>query len=77
MNWKGENFYTGNRVSVFVDLNNSKVEGWIEKRKGSNAFFVLEHGRLDRFKKMVAPRKVDELTRERDNNKFLLVRVAL
>ena len=77
MNWKGENFYSGNRVAVFVDLDNKAVTEWIDKNKGTRAFFMLEHGRLNRFKSMVGKRKVYALTSERDNNKFLLVKVML
>jgi hypothetical protein len=77
MNWKGENFYTGNRVAVFVDLNNKEMTDWIDKNKGKTAYFLLEHGRLSHFKGLVGTRTVQELTHERDNNKFALVRVAL
>jgi hypothetical protein len=77
MNWKGENFYTGNRVAVFVDLNNKEMTDWIDKNKGKTAYVVLEHGRLSRLKSIVSPRTVKQLTTERDNNKFTLVRVVL
>jgi len=77
MNWKGENFYTGNRVAVFVSLDNKEMTDWIDANKGKTALFVLEHGRLGRFKNLVAKRKVDALTTQRDNNKFVLVKVAL
>ncbi len=77
MNWKGENFYTGNRVAVFVDLNNKAMLDWIAKNKGTTAYFVLEHARLPRFKSLIGGRRMKQLTTERDNNKFVLVRVAL
>jgi 4-amino-4-deoxy-L-arabinose transferase-like glycosyltransferase len=77
MNWKGENFYTGNRVAVFVDLNNKEFETWIDKNKGKTAFVVLEHSRLSRLRSLMGARTVQALTDERDNNKFVLVRVAL
>jgi 4-amino-4-deoxy-L-arabinose transferase-like glycosyltransferase len=77
MNWKGENFYTGNRVAVFVDLNNKEFTSWIDKHKGTTTYVVLEHGRLPRLKTLMGARKVESLTDERDNNKFLLVRVVL
>jgi hypothetical protein len=77
MNWKGENFYTGNRVAVFVNLNNKEITDWIDANKGKTAFFLLEHSRLGRFKTMVGKRKVQELSTVRDNNKFILVRVGL
>lgn len=78
MNWKGENFYSGNRVAVFVELNNKQITEWIDERAGKTAFFLLEHGRLNRFKTLVgSKREVEPLTTQRDNNKFVLVKVAL
>jgi hypothetical protein len=77
MNWKGENLYTGNRVSVFVNLKDEDVIAWINKRKGSRAFFVLEHSRLARFKSMLAERPMREVTTARDNNKFILITAQL
>jgi 4-amino-4-deoxy-L-arabinose transferase-like glycosyltransferase len=77
MNWKGENFYTGNRVAVFVDLDNKKVKDWMDARKGKRAFVLLEHKRLDRFRSLAGKRVVKALTTERDNNKFALVEVRL
>jgi len=77
MNWKGENFYSGNRVAVFVNLNNKEITEWLDKNAGKTAYVLLEHTRLSRFKTMVGKRKVEELTTVRDNNKFILVRVGL
>jgi hypothetical protein len=77
MNWKGENLYTGNRVAVFVDLDNKKITKWIEANKGKRAFFVLEHKRLQRLKSLLGRRKLVELSTERDNNKFVLVKARL
>ena len=77
MNWKGENFYTGNRVAVFADSNNKEFTGWIDKNKGKTAFVLLEHGRLVGSSPCSARATSRSLTTERDNNKFVLVRVAL
>ncbi len=77
MNWKGENFYTGNRVAVFVDLDNKAIEAWIKQHKGVRAFFLLEHSRLDHFKRTLAPRVVNLLSTERECNKFVLVSAQL
>jgi 4-amino-4-deoxy-L-arabinose transferase-like glycosyltransferase len=77
MNWKGENFYSGNRVAVFVELNNKEMTDWLDKNKGKTAYFVLEHGRLGNFRSMVSPREVKTMTTDRDNNKFILVRTKL
>ncbi|HEX6244848.1 MAG TPA: glycosyltransferase family 39 protein [Polyangiales bacterium] len=74
MNWKGENIYTGNRVHVFVQLDNKAINDWMDKHKQSTAYFVLEHSRLSNFKRMMGRRQVEELSSMRDNNKFILVR---
>jgi len=75
MNWKGENFYTGNRVHAFVDLDNEKVREWIEENRGKTAFFVFEHSRLGSFRNLVRGREIEEITDKRDCNKFMVVRV--
>ncbi len=77
MNWKGENLYTGNRVHVYVDLDNKAIEKWMTDHAGTRAYFVLEHSRLGNFKRMLGKRKVEELSTERENNKFVLVRADL
>lgn len=77
MNWKGENFYTGNRVSVFVSLKNKELDEWIEKNRGKKVFFVLEHTRLGRFRGVLKGRKIHEVTTMRDCNKFILVSARL
>jgi 4-amino-4-deoxy-L-arabinose transferase-like glycosyltransferase len=77
MNWKGENFYTGNRVLVFVDLDNRAIREWIEDNRGKRAFFLLEHGRLGGLRGLLPGREVLELTDKRLNNKFILVEATL
>jgi len=77
MNWKGENFYSGNRVHVFQELDNKAVMEWVGKNKGRRSYFLLEHTRLERFKRLLAPREVETLTTPRDCNKFVLVRTTL
>ncbi|MCS6797568.1 MAG: glycosyltransferase family 39 protein [Myxococcota bacterium] len=77
MNWKGENFYTGNRVSVFVDLDNTKLREWMRERRGQRVFFLLEHGRLGGLRGLLGGRPVRELTTMRDCNKFILVETTL
>jgi len=75
MNWKGENFYTGNRVRAFVDLDNVKIREWIEENRGITAYFVLEYSRLGSFRSLLRGREVEEITDKRVNNKFLMVKV--
>ncbi len=73
MNWKGENFYTGNRVYVFAETDNKRIGEWLEENEGRTAYFVLEHKRLDRFRKLVPDREIRELSTKRECNKFLLI----
>ncbi|MCP4606080.1 MAG: phospholipid carrier-dependent glycosyltransferase [Proteobacteria bacterium] len=49
MNWKGENFYTGNRVIVYVSTKNKKFENWVEDHRGERHFFITEHSRYKRM----------------------------
>jgi hypothetical protein len=77
MNWKGENFYSGNRVAVFTALKNDEIGKWMDENRGRRAFFVLEHSRLSRFRSLLSPRPVRELTGARECNKFLLVSAEL
>jgi hypothetical protein len=79
MNWKGENFYTGNHVAVFPA--GGRIPAWIEarRREGARAvFFLTEHGRVASLRSEVgAAGALETLTSARDNNKFVLVRVSL
>lgn len=76
MNWKGENFYTGNRVHIFVDIETDKLREWIAANRGKTVFVVLEKGRLGSMRGVFRGAEVEELTDERFNNKFMLVRVT-
>ena len=71
-----------NREKKLKDLRDEDAKAltsysWIDKNKGKTAFVVLEHSRLSRLRSLMGARSVQPLTDERDNNKFLLVRVAL
>ncbi|MCZ6806979.1 MAG: hypothetical protein O7F08_08505, partial [Deltaproteobacteria bacterium] len=77
MNWKGENFYTGNRVHVFAELDNKRMKKWLEANQGRSAYFVFEHKRYPNFKKLVPDRPIRELSTKRDCNKFLLVELEI
>jgi len=77
MNWKGENFYTGNRVYVFAETDNKRIGKWLDENKGRRAYFVLEHKRLGSFRKLVPDREIHELSTKRDCNKFLLIELEI
>ena len=77
MNWKGENLYTGNHVHVFIQLDNKQITAWLGENQKKRAYFLLEHSRLNNFKRLLGERKVEELSTPRENNKFILVRAQL
>ena len=78
MNWKGENFYTGNHVPAFVS-SGKKFKDWIARQKNDGVktmFFTTEWGRMSGLKRELDdPKHFDVLTTKRLNNKFFLVRV--
>ncbi|WP_394847863.1 glycosyltransferase family 39 protein [Pendulispora brunnea] len=76
MNWKGENFYTGNKVPAFVS-SGSNFTNWIKQQrdKGIRVFyFVTEHSRTGGLKSEVQARTYREVTDKHVCNKFVLVR---
>jgi 4-amino-4-deoxy-L-arabinose transferase-like glycosyltransferase len=80
MNWKGENFYTGNRLATFINTG-EKLKQWVSRQRKLGKlvlFFTLEHNRVAGLKQELG--RVQEftlLTDKRVNNKFTLVRVTL
>lgn len=73
MNWKGENFYTGNRVYVFAETDNVRMTKWLDENAGRRIFVALQHVRLARLQELVPKTQLEPLTTRRDNNKFILV----
>jgi hypothetical protein len=79
MNWKGENFYSGNRIPAFVSTG-STFTTWLKKEKDGGAkvmFFVTEHSRVGGLKSEVQGKTYTELTTKELDNKFVLVKVEL
>ena len=79
MNWKGENFYTGNKIPAFVSSGASFTD-WLKKEKEKGAkvmYFVTEHSRLGGLRSEVQAKAYTELTDKRICNKFVLVRAEL
>jgi 4-amino-4-deoxy-L-arabinose transferase-like glycosyltransferase len=80
MNWKGENFYSGNRLPAFVS-SGSKFKNWLkaQRERGTRVvFFVTEHGRISTLKSELGRNvQVTPLTDRKLNDKFALVRVEL
>ena len=79
MNWKGENFYTGNHIPAFVSTG-ATFTNWMKKKRDEGAkvmYFVTEHGRVGGLKSEVAAKAYREVTDKALCNKFVLVRAEL
>lgn len=80
MNWKGENFYTGNHLPAFVSTG-AKFKKWLkaQRKRGTQViYFLTEHGRLGTLKSELGPAfRTRPLTDKALNNKFTLVRAEL
>jgi len=79
MNWKGENFYTGNHVPAFVSTG-STFTTWLKKQRDAGVkvmFFITEHGRVGGLKNEVGAKVFKEMTDKALCNKFVLVRTEL
>ena len=80
MNWKGENFYTGNRIPAFVQ-SGAKFKTWLgeQRKKGVKVmYFSTEHTRLSSLKnELGSVKKLEVLTKPELNNKFFIARVEL
>jgi hypothetical protein len=79
MNWKGENFYTGNKVPAFVS-SGAAFTTWIKQQKDKGVkviYFVTEHSRVGGLKSEVGGKSYREMTDKVVCNKFILVRAEL
>ncbi|MBK6575475.1 MAG: glycosyltransferase family 39 protein [Sandaracinaceae bacterium] len=78
MNWKAENFYTGNRVHTFVDLDTEPLTRWVEQNRGKRVFVLVERTRLRSFTSIVGSNvQVLEHTSTRVCSKFVLAEMTL
>ena len=79
MNWKGENFYTGNHIPAFVS-SGATFTAWMktQREKGIRVmYFVTEHSRTGGLKSEVGGKNYRELTDRALCNKFVVVRAEL
>ena len=78
MNWKGENFYTGNRVPAFV-TSGDKFKDWVSEQRSSGVrtmYFSTEHSRAGSLRRELGdPSDFQILTTKALNNKFMVARV--
>ncbi len=80
MNWKGENFYTGNRVPAFKSSGAPFVQ-WLreQKERGTKVvFFVVEHSRVGALEAEASQaRGWRAITTRDDSHQFVLMRAEL
>ncbi|WP_394829051.1 ArnT family glycosyltransferase [Pendulispora albinea] len=80
LNWKGENFYTGNRLAIFLS-GGSPMRTWLDakQRAGEHTFFfVTERSRIRGLHAELGPtRAFEELTDASACAEFVLVRAEL
>jgi hypothetical protein len=79
MNWKGENFYTGNRIPAFVS-SGANFTNWVRTQRDKGVkviFFVTEHSRTGGLRSEVGAKNYKEVTDKKLCNKFVLVRAEL
>jgi 4-amino-4-deoxy-L-arabinose transferase-like glycosyltransferase len=84
MNWKGENFYTGNRIPQFgtptPPAGTPAFGTWVKDQKAKGVavmYFVTEQNRVGGLRGELQPKKLDEMTTKADCNQFILVRAEL
>jgi 4-amino-4-deoxy-L-arabinose transferase-like glycosyltransferase len=80
LNWKGENFYTGNNVAIFI-ASGASMRTYLDARKRSGAstvYFVTERSRVAGLRsELGAVRSFAELTDRAVSYEFSLVRAEL
>jgi hypothetical protein len=79
LNWKGENFYTGNRLPAFVS-DPKGFKKWIAEHKEGRTrvmFFTTEHKRMDALERALGKvQQFEVITTKELCNKFALARVV-
>jgi len=79
MNWKGENFYSGNQIATFAE-SGKPFRDWLAKRRkqGQKIFYVvLLTNRFSSLQSELGETKaLDALTTPEENNKFVLYRAT-
>jgi hypothetical protein len=77
LNWKGENFYTGNRLAIFVSSGKAMRRYLSERRGGEPVLhFVLERSRVAALRAELGPvESFEVLTDRAASDPFCLVRV--
>jgi 4-amino-4-deoxy-L-arabinose transferase-like glycosyltransferase len=79
MNWKGENFYTGNRVPAFKSTGAPFTQWMGEQRERGTkvVYFVVEHSRVGGLKSEAKAKAWEAITTRDDSHQFVLMRAEL
>jgi len=83
LNWKGENFYTGNRCAMLdcgdLPFCSNHARQWMENHRGQRVFFVTErsHGSSIMSHVRATGGTARELTDAWDQNKFVLIEATV
>jgi 4-amino-4-deoxy-L-arabinose transferase-like glycosyltransferase len=79
MNWKGENFYTGNRVPAFKS-SGAPFTQWLQEQRNQGTrvvYFVVEHTRVGGLKSEAQAKSWEAITTRDDSHQFVLMRAEL
>ena len=77
LNWKGENFYTGNDVAIFVSAG-APMKAYLATRADRTVYFLTERARIGMLRsELGAVHSFAELTGASTSHEFALVRVEL
>jgi 4-amino-4-deoxy-L-arabinose transferase-like glycosyltransferase len=79
MNWKGENFYTGNRMPAFKSTG-APFTDWMrgQRERGTKVvYFVVEHSRVGGLKSEAQAKQWQQVTTRDDSHQFVLMRAEL
>lgn len=77
LNWKGENFYSGNDVAIFIS-SGAPMKTYLAKRPDRTVYFVTERGRVGTLRsELGAVRSFTEVTGPDVSHEFTLVRAEL
>jgi len=80
LNWKGENFYTGNNVAIFIS-SGTPLRSYLDARKKRGedvVYFVTERGRVSGLRaELGVVRTFTEVTDRAVSHEFTLVRAEL
>lgn len=77
LNWKGENFYTGNACYIFEDLDTRELVAWAGEHQGERHFFVIDPSRVGALRSTLRGTEVVRETTIRENNHFMIVSVTI